>query len=285
MDCATGSAPGRLDVLGGVADYSGALVLEMPTRQSIEVVAEADDALVVGSGRPVRGGDGAPGRARLCRCAAGPRRSAPMDALSHRRRRRPRPARDHCAPPRPPATSRRTSPNQWAWRRARRWRWPRRVRSGRGLSTRCSWPCCARRRRTSWWACRAASWTKWRWRSDLPVRCCRFSAAPRRPWPAVTLPPDLEIVGWPSGAAHDVERRALPTGPCRGLHGEAHRRSVRKAVVVLGQRASRRRPRLGSPKRSAGPKFLERWGETGDADHGGAARGDVSGAGVGTLRH
>ncbi len=28
-----GSAPGRLDLLGGVADYSGALVLEMPTRQ------------------------------------------------------------------------------------------------------------------------------------------------------------------------------------------------------------------------------------------------------------
>jgi galactokinase len=48
MDCTTGRAPGRLDFLGGVADYSGALVLEMPTRQSIEVVAEADDALVVG---------------------------------------------------------------------------------------------------------------------------------------------------------------------------------------------------------------------------------------------
>ena len=48
MDCTTGSAPGRLDVLGGVADYSGALVLEMPTRQSIDVRAETDDALVVG---------------------------------------------------------------------------------------------------------------------------------------------------------------------------------------------------------------------------------------------
>ena len=40
MDCPTGSAPGRLDFLGGVADYSGALVLEMPTRQSIDVTAE-----------------------------------------------------------------------------------------------------------------------------------------------------------------------------------------------------------------------------------------------------
>jgi galactokinase len=43
-----GSAPGRLDLIGGVADYSGALVLEMPTLQSIEVVAHPDSALVVG---------------------------------------------------------------------------------------------------------------------------------------------------------------------------------------------------------------------------------------------
>jgi galactokinase len=34
--------------MGGVADYSGALVLEIPTRQGTEVVAEPDDALVVG---------------------------------------------------------------------------------------------------------------------------------------------------------------------------------------------------------------------------------------------
>jgi len=43
-----GSAPGRLDLLGGVADYSGALVLEMPTRQGTEVVAHPDVAFVVG---------------------------------------------------------------------------------------------------------------------------------------------------------------------------------------------------------------------------------------------
>jgi galactokinase len=43
-----GSASGRLDLLGGVADYSGALVLEMPTRQGTEVVATPDDAFVVG---------------------------------------------------------------------------------------------------------------------------------------------------------------------------------------------------------------------------------------------
>jgi galactokinase len=43
-----GRAPGRLDLLGGVADYSGALVLEMPTRQGTEVTLCPDTAFVVG---------------------------------------------------------------------------------------------------------------------------------------------------------------------------------------------------------------------------------------------
>jgi galactokinase len=43
-----GSAPGRLDLLGGVADYSGALVLQLPTALRTEVVATPDDAFVVG---------------------------------------------------------------------------------------------------------------------------------------------------------------------------------------------------------------------------------------------
>src|SRR5436190_23386429 len=46
-----GSAPGRLDLLGGVADYSGALVLETPTSLATTVTAEPADAFVVG---PVR---------------------------------------------------------------------------------------------------------------------------------------------------------------------------------------------------------------------------------------
>jgi len=41
-------ASGRLDLLGGVADYSGALVLQVATRQGIEVQVEPEDALVVG---------------------------------------------------------------------------------------------------------------------------------------------------------------------------------------------------------------------------------------------
>jgi L-arabinokinase len=48
MDCVRGSAPGRLDLLGGVADYSGALVLEVPTHRSTEVVAVPHETFAVG---------------------------------------------------------------------------------------------------------------------------------------------------------------------------------------------------------------------------------------------
>ena len=44
----SGSAPGRLDLLGGVADYSGALVLEIPTRVETNVQTTDADSLVVG---------------------------------------------------------------------------------------------------------------------------------------------------------------------------------------------------------------------------------------------
>lgn len=33
-------APGRLDVMGGIADYSGSLVLEMPIAQACHVAAQ-----------------------------------------------------------------------------------------------------------------------------------------------------------------------------------------------------------------------------------------------------
>ena len=51
MTSRTGSAPGRLDLLGGVADYSGARVLEVATHLTTRVQAEDDDALVVGPAR------------------------------------------------------------------------------------------------------------------------------------------------------------------------------------------------------------------------------------------
>jgi len=43
-----GRASGRLDLLGGVADYAGALVLQMPTRQGIDVGLEPASVLVIG---------------------------------------------------------------------------------------------------------------------------------------------------------------------------------------------------------------------------------------------
>ena len=51
MASSVGRAPGRLDLLGGVADYSGARVLEVATRLTTTVTADADDALVVGPAR------------------------------------------------------------------------------------------------------------------------------------------------------------------------------------------------------------------------------------------
>jgi galactokinase len=51
MVSSVGSAPGRLDLLGGVADYSGALVLEIPTRAMTTVTAEPADACIVGPAR------------------------------------------------------------------------------------------------------------------------------------------------------------------------------------------------------------------------------------------
>ena len=48
MTSTVGSAPGRLDLLGGVADYSGARVLEVATHVTTTVVTESADALIVG---------------------------------------------------------------------------------------------------------------------------------------------------------------------------------------------------------------------------------------------
>jgi L-arabinokinase len=53
MTSRVGRAPGRLDLLGGVADYSGARVLEVATHRATSVTADVDDELVVG---PVRFG-------------------------------------------------------------------------------------------------------------------------------------------------------------------------------------------------------------------------------------
>ncbi len=51
MSSRSGSASGRLDLLGGVADYSGARVLEVATHLTTRVEALDDDGLVVGPAR------------------------------------------------------------------------------------------------------------------------------------------------------------------------------------------------------------------------------------------
>src|SRR6266852_3800712 len=43
-DIVVARAPGRLDVMGGIADYSGSLVLEMPIREATFVALQRDPA-------------------------------------------------------------------------------------------------------------------------------------------------------------------------------------------------------------------------------------------------
>ena len=38
-------APGRLDVMGGIADYSGSLVLELPIAEATLVALQKDDGV------------------------------------------------------------------------------------------------------------------------------------------------------------------------------------------------------------------------------------------------
>ncbi|HEY7699862.1 MAG TPA: galactokinase family protein, partial [Vicinamibacteria bacterium] len=38
-------APGRLDVMGGIADYSGSLVLELPIREETRVALQPEASL------------------------------------------------------------------------------------------------------------------------------------------------------------------------------------------------------------------------------------------------
>lgn len=45
-------APGRLDVMGGIADYSGSLVLQLPLRQACHVALQRQ-ASAPGEGEPM----------------------------------------------------------------------------------------------------------------------------------------------------------------------------------------------------------------------------------------
>jgi L-arabinokinase len=67
---AVARAPGRLDVMGGIADYSGSLVLEWPAREAtFAAVQPAEDGLIRVLSLPPEG-DAAPPRAFACGMAA-----------------------------------------------------------------------------------------------------------------------------------------------------------------------------------------------------------------------
>jgi galactokinase len=92
----------------------------------------------------------------------------------------------------------------------------------------------------------------------LPILC-----RPASPWPAVALPPDLEIVGWPSGAVHDVSgapyRRARAAAFMGKRMVEASEGRSWSWVSELPATAVAR-----LPEEIGGAEFLARWGDTGD---------------------
>jgi L-arabinokinase len=92
----------------------------------------------------------------------------------------------------------------------------------------------------------------------LPILC-----RPASPWPSVTLPPDLEIVGWPSGAAHDVSGAPYRRARAAAFMGkrmveESEGRSCSWVSELPASATSR------LPEAISGAEFLERWGDTGD---------------------
>ena len=262
MSSGRGRAPGRLDLMGGVADYSGALVLEIPTRQGTEVVAEPDDALVVGPVTiPVDELE------RLARHALPLNPTSlggvsPLDALRARGGARPCPSQSHSGATSPACDFVR-SPG------VRGRGLERRARSGDGARAG------RRRRATALGLLVPGSRELHRWRPMRrhgPGR--RRGGPPRRDvahsvssgggggerWPAV----GLEVVGWPTGAEHDVG-------------GLPYRRA--RAAAFMGKRIVEARARrtwawtselpptgtLELPEDLDGATFMERWGDTDDA--------------------
>ena len=254
MAGATGSAPGRLDVLGGVADYSGALVLEMPTRQSIEVVAEADDALVVGS---------------AVLSVVEMARLAELDYDDVRRALEGLPRWTHyligvavvlvrhgvIAPPRARLRISSDLPQSMGVASSAALE----VATARALGAGVHRPAAVGPVVPGGGELRGRRAVRRHGPSGGGTRIARCRAADSLP-PGVTLarrdaPAGSRDRRLAQRRRTRRERRALPTGPCRGLHGEAHRRRVPKSDRGPGSASSPRRPRPGSPRRSAGPNF------------------------------
>ncbi len=262
MDCATGRAPGRLDFLGGVADYSGALVLEVPTRQSIDVVAEADDALVVG-----------PAVLTVAETA----RLAALEYVDVRRALEGLPRWTHyligvaivlvrhgiIAPPRARLRISSDLPESMGVASSAALE----VATARALGAGAIDPltlallCQEAENFVVGAPCGVMDQVAVAVGTPgalLPILC-----RPASPWPAVPLPPDLEIVGWPSGAAHDVGGVPYRRARAAAFMGKrmvevAEGRSWSWVSELPAAAAAR------LPEEISGAVFLERWGETGD---------------------
>ena len=261
--CVRGSAPGRLDLLGGVADYSGALVLEMPTRQGTEVVAEPDDALVVGPPRS-RSAE----LERLARCptprSAGLWRTFPrwthyvlgvaLVLVRHGVIDPPR-ARLVITSDLPASVGVASSAalevaTARALGRRRRSSAPGHAVPGGGEP---------RRRRTV-----RDHGPGRRARRDTRARCCPILCRPAEvgaPVAAAVGPRGRRLADR-SGARR--RRPAVPAGPGRGLHGQAHGGGSRAGrswswVSELPADAA-----VELPEELDGSTFLERWGSTDD---------------------
>jgi galactokinase len=261
MDCARGSAPGRLDLLGGVADYAGALVLEVPTHRSTEVVATPHESFAVG---PL---EVAPGE--LARWAALPyeevrRALAPLPRWTHyvigvavvlarHGVVAPAPVRLDVASDLPRSVGVASSAAlEVAVARA----------LGAdldplGLASLCQEaenqvvgaPCGIMDQVA------VAAGEKG---SVLPLLC-----RPASPWPVVPLAPALDVVGWPSGAQHDV--RGLPYRRARTAAFMGKRMvedAAGRAWSWLSELPAADVARL--PDVMEGSAFLDRWGGTDD---------------------
>ena len=249
MTSTVGSAPGRLDLLGGVADYSGALVLEVATRLTTTVVAEPADTFVVGPVAADRRRDRDARAAPVSRDPRRPRTAAALDALRGR-------GRAGAGAPRRDRTT--ASPPLRVVRRAP-------VRRGvveRGAGDRDGTGARRRRRRPD------------TTRVDLPGggeprgRCALRDHGPgrRRDGPRRRGAPDplstrVGASAGPSARRHRggratdgrrARRRwgALPPGPRCRVHGQAHRRGSKRSDVAVGERAARQVRSTTSRRRS-----------------------------------
>jgi galactokinase len=262
MDWPTGSAPGRLDLLGGVADYSGALVLEMPTRQSIDVVAEVDDGLVVGPA--------ALSVAEVTRLAA-------LEYADVRLALRDLPRWTHyligvavvlvrhgiIEPPRARLHISSNLPQSAGVASSAALE----VATARALGAGAIDPmklavlCQEAENFVVGAPCGVMDQVAVAVGSAgavLPILCRPASA-----WPEVTLSPQLEIVGWPTGAAHDVSgapyRRARAAAFMGKRMVEASEARTWSWVSELPVAAV-----IRLPEEISGAEFLERWDDAGD---------------------